>query len=225
MSASLNGNWSNLNVQRGGLLEYAEVDSPLQLHFEFNPKDLSRTRTVTIKTGGAPGTRGGYDFRSKAEARRAAQSVSVNTETFSITVLLDATDRMNAGDATASVYGVEPELDTLRSMIEPKAQGADGARVLAALGQGDQSACSSAQYASVLLFYWGVQVLPVFLLEARITIKEFLPDLTPYRAEAVLKMQIIESRNDFYEAELKRMQTSADRHIGSGQGYTVGWVD
>lgn len=203
-----NGSFSNALVTRGALVEYAQVDQPLMLFFEFNPATMTRTRSVTIKTGEAPGTMGGYDFRDRSEAVRAAQSVTVNAESFSAKILLDATDRMNAGDPVASTYGIQPEIDILRSMVEPKTQGAAGARTLAALGKGDERAFSRGQYASVLLFIWGVQILPIFLTQVQMEIKELLPTLSPYRAEATLAMQVIESANPFYLNELKRQMAS-----------------
>jgi hypothetical protein len=198
------GDHSQLQVQRGSLVEYANTPSPLALTFEFNPSTITRTRSVTVRTGGAPGTRGGYDFSDVREVARASQGVTVNAETFNIKILLDATDRMNAGDAVATREGVQPELDTLRSMVEPKNQTPDGARTLAALGQGDDRAFARQDFASVLVLTWGVHVLPVFMTQVQIEIKDYLPSLVPYRAEATLGLQIIESNNPFYREELKR---------------------
>ncbi|MDQ6965552.1 MAG: hypothetical protein Q9M23_01355, partial [Mariprofundaceae bacterium] len=79
-------------MTRGLLVEYALAIPPLVLSFEFNPKTLSRTRTITITTGSTPATRGGYDFSWPTETPRVAQGVSVSPETFDITILLDATD-------------------------------------------------------------------------------------------------------------------------------------
>ena len=209
------GNFSRLNAQRGRLEEYANTDSPLRLEFEFNPTTITRTRAVTLRTGGSAATRGGYDFQNREQTVRAAQGVTVNAETFTVKILLDATDRMNAGDQQASEQGVQPELDVIRSMIEPKIQTPEGARTLSAIGAGDGRAFSRHQYASVLLFYWGVHTLPVFLTQAQIEVKEFLPNLSPYRAEATLTLQIIESNNPFYVDELKRQFASAGQTIAA----------
>ena len=224
MSAEPSGNYSKVKVERGALVEYADVESPLELHFEFNPSTISRTRSVTVRTGSTPATRGGYDFASKSEIPRASQGVTVNAESFSVKILLDATDRMNAGDAVATENGIQPELDTVRSMVEPKTQGAGGARTLAALGEGDERAFSRAQYASVLLFHWGVHVLPVFLTQAQVNVQEFLPTLVPYRAEVTLTLQIIESNNPFYQDELNRQFASAGQNVGAAQGFSGGTV-
>ena len=61
----------------------------------------------------------------------------------------------------------------------------------------------------MLVFKWGMQVLPVFMTQAQIDVKEYLPNLTPYRAEATLTLQVIESRNPFYEAERRRQAALA----------------
>lgn len=203
------GDHSKVKVQRGALFEYTNSSTPLALVFEFNPSTVTRTRSITVRTGGAPGTRGGYDFSDQSEAPRASQGVTVNAEIFSIKILLDATDRMNAGDETAKTQGVQPELDTLRSMVEPKNQTREGARTLAALGQGSERAFARQDFASVLLLMWGKHVVPVFMTQVQIEIKDCLPSLLPYRAEATLSLQIIESNNPFYQQELKRQFNAA----------------
>jgi hypothetical protein len=203
------GNFSRVKAQRGALVEFTNAGVPLVLQFEFNPTTITRTRSVTVRTGGAQGTRGGYDFTDARETSRASQGVTVNAESLAIRILLDATDRMNAGDTGAALQGVQPELDTLRSMIEPKSQTPAGARTLAALGQGAQRAFARQEYASVLLFTWGVQVLPVFLTQVQIEASDYLPSLLPYRAMVTLGLQIIESNNPFYQAELKRQFANA----------------
>ncbi|MFO1434523.1 MAG: hypothetical protein U1F76_31325 [Candidatus Competibacteraceae bacterium] len=213
-----NGNWSKLNPQRGALIEFANTATPLALYFDFNPTTLSRTRSVTVRTGGAPGTHGGYDFQNRTEAVRASQGVTVNAESFSIKILLDATDRMNAGDPSALQNGIQPELDIIRSMVEPKMQTPGGARTLAAIGHGHDRAFSRHQFASVLLFQWGPHLLPVFMTQAQVDLKEFLPTLFPYRAEATLTLQLIESNNPFYVDELKRQFASAGQAPGPNPG-------
>jgi hypothetical protein len=207
------GNYSSIRNERGSLVEYANTKTPLKLEFEFNPTSLTRARSITLKNGGSQGTRGGYDFQNEAESARAALGVTVNAETITLKILLDATDRMDSGDANAHENGVQPEIDVIRSMVEPKAQTPEGARTLSALGQGSQRAFDRQQYASVLLFSWGMHTLPVFMTQAQIELKEFLPNLLPYRAEASLTLQIIESNNPYYVDELKRQFSSAGQYV------------
>lgn len=211
-----------INVTRGMLVEYALSLPPTILVFDFNPTTLTRRRTVTVRTGNAPGTRGGYDFTLPTETPRVAQGVSVQPESFTIKILLDATDRMDAGDAIASRLGVQPELDTLRTMVEPKTQGPGGLQVLSSLGLGGTRAFQRNEVPSVLLFVWGTHILPVFLTSVSIEEKAHLPSLVPYRAEATLGLQVIESSNPFYLAEQVRQLMGAALNTGRTIGAAVG---
>jgi hypothetical protein len=206
---SLVGGIVGPKAQRGMLFEYT-LSNILVLEFEFNPSSITRTRTVSIKTGGLPGTRGGYDFMTPSEALRAAQGVIAEPESFSVKILLDATDRMETGDITACSLGIQPEIDMIRTMLEPKSQQPLGAKILSALG-GSSGEKSFPQYQSlpVLIFKWGIHMLPVFLTRVEIISQQYLPSLIPYRAEATLSMQIIESRNPFYAAEIARQTAMA----------------
>ncbi|MCP4494545.1 MAG: hypothetical protein GY820_45685 [Gammaproteobacteria bacterium] len=213
--AVASGNASHLKVTRGVLKEYTAGDSPLELHFEFNPSTITRSRSIEISYEGE-GQTGPKDFEDESEATRVAQGATVKAESFTIKILLDATDRMNADDSDAKSYGVQPELDILYSMVEPKLQTPEGASTLAALSE---EASDAQPFPSVLLFSWGAQVLPVFMTQVQFDVKEYLPTLYPYRAEATLTLQVIQSRNKFYKAEIERMYNSAQGAVGSLQGY------
>lgn len=203
-----------LNTTKGMLVEYALSLPPLILVFEFNPQSLTRTRTIVLRTGNAPGTRGGYDFTLPTDTARVAQGVTVQPESFSMEILLDATDRMNDGEAIATQFGVQPELDTLRTMVEPKSQGPMGLQTLASLGLGGERAFQRSESASVLLLVWGTHILPVFLTSVQITEEAHLPSLTPYRARATLSLQVIEGNNPFYQVEKVRQVVSAALNTG-----------
>lgn len=201
---------------KGVLFEYGLSIPPLALVFDFNPQSISRSRTVTIKTGDAPGNRTGYDFLSPLETTRVAQGVELAAEGFSVDILLDATDRMDAGDKVAAMFGVQPQIDTLRSMVEPKAQGPGGLQTLSSLGVGGARAFERQETASVLIFAWGLQLLPVFL--TGVTQKEalHLPNLMPYRAEMGLTMQVIESNNPFTMADKVRQTAMTALNAATG---------
>jgi Contractile injection system tube protein len=201
---------------KGVLFEYGLTIPPLALVFEFNPQSISRSRTITIKTGDAPGNRTGYDFLTPLETSRVAQGVELTAESFSIDILLDATDKMADGDPIAAQFGVQPQIDTLRSMVEPKAQGPGGVKTLASLGISGSRAFERQESASVLVFAWGMQLLPVFL--TGVTQKEalHLPNLMPYRAEMGLTMQVIESNNPFFLADKVRQTAMTALNVASG---------
>lgn len=218
------GNFSHLKVVRGSLREYTSADKPLELHFEFNPATITRTRAVEVKFGEGQSMTGGRDFSSTSEVPRVTQGATVKAESFTVKILLDATDRMNANDREAQTKGVQPELDILYSMVEPKMQTPDGATTLAALGEGGSS--SDAQpYPSVLEFHWGDQILPVLMTQLQFDVKAYLPSLLPYRAEVTLTLQIIQSANPFYTPEVKRVYASAQKAVGAVQGYQGGGTE
>lgn len=212
------GDFSNLKVERGYLIEYTNTDNPVELHFEFNPSSIMRTRSVEINFGQGQATTGGRDFKDPSEALRVAQGATVKAESFTVKILLDATDRMNAGDKDAQTKGVQPELDILYYMIEPKLHAPGGVTTLAALGEGG-SICQSQPYPSVLEFHWGDQVLPVLMTQVQFDVKAYLPSLLPYRAEATLTLQIIQSNNPLYKTEMERVFASAQKASGAMQGY------
>lgn len=199
---------------KGFLVEYALSLPPLVLAFDFNPQTLTRSRSVTLTLGSTPATRGGYDFALPTETARVAQGVAVEPESFDIEILLDATDRMNDDEVIAREFGIQPELDTLRSMVEPKTQGPGGLQVLAGLGLGGTRAFQRSVTASVLLLVWGSHVLPVFLKSVEITEAAHLPTLVPYRATVKLGVQVIEGNNPFYQVEKVRQVVGAALNTG-----------
>lgn len=213
-----NGNFSGLKVVRGFLREYTHADNPLELHFEFNPSTITRTRAVEVKFGLGQATTGGRDFKDASEVTRVTQGATVKAESFTVKILLDATDRMNADDKDAQEKGVQPELDILYYMVEPKLQTPDGATTLAALGEGG-SVCQLQPYPSILEFHWGDQVLPVLMTQLQFDVKAYLPSLLPYRSEVTLTLQIIQSDNPLYTPEMKRVLASAKQASGALQGY------
>lgn len=206
-----------VNLSKGLLIEYGLSLPPLVLQFEFNPQTLSRTRSITISAGNAPGTRGGYDFALPSETSRVAQGVTVAPEQFNMNILLDATDRMSdaslPGHPIAVAFGIEPELDTLRSMVEPKSQGPGGLQVLSSLGLGGSRAFQRDEHPSVLLLVWGTHVIPVFLSSVQVEETAHLPTLMPYRANVTLSFQVIEGNNPFYQVEKIRQAVGAGLNL------------
>ena len=210
------GNNSPVKVTRGVLKELTKGGTPLELRFEFNPTTITRSRSIDIVFGKGDETTGGRDFTGTKELARVGNSATVKAESFTIKILLDATDRMSSPDKDKYIIektqGVQPEMDILYSMVEPKLQAPDGASTLAALssGSGDEK-----PYPSILIFSWGAQVLPVFMTQIQFEVKAYLPKLYPYRAEATLTLQVIQSRNDFYTPEIRRMFASAQKAVAS----------
>lgn len=211
-----------LSPLRGFLVEYGTSMPPLMLSFQFNPQTLTRNRRVTLSLGATSATRGGYDFALPSETSRVTQGVSVEPESFDLEILIDATDRMNEGDPLTQTMGIQPELDTLRSMIEPKTQGPGGLQALTGLGFGGSRAFQHSQSASVLLLVWGVHVLPVFLKSIEVSESAHLPSLAPYRARVKLSLQVIEGNNPFYTVEKLRQVIGSRLNSAQTSGSALG---
>lgn len=210
------------NFIKGALVEYGLSLPPLALIFQFNPETISRSRTITVTTGNAPGTRGGYDFTTPMETPRVAQGVEPQKQSFGIDVLFDATEALDEGDAIAQAFGIQPQIDTLKSMVEPKTQGPAGLQVLSSLGLGGSRAFQRQEHASVLLFIWGIQVLPVFLTGVTINEVAHLSSLLPYRANVQLTMEVIEGNNPFYTVDKLRQTAGAALNLGQTVGSVLG---
>lgn len=198
-----------VNLLKGMLVEYGLSLPPLVLQFRFNPKSLSRTLSIELNLGTAPGTNRGYDFTTPFETPRVAQGVTKKAEEFSISILVDSSDEMAEGNPVAGAFGIEPQLDTLRSMVEPKTQGPGGLNTLASLGFGGERAFQRNETASVLLLVWGTHVLPVFLTSVQVEEVAHLPTLIPYRANVELSFTVIEGNNPFYQVEKVRQAIGA----------------
>ena len=209
------GNHSQLKVLRGFLREHTDADKKLELHFDFNPSTISRTRTVEFQANSPGSGSANSNFNGASEVSRVTQRATVKAETFTVKILLDATDRMNAGDKDASSRGVQAELDILYYMVEPKLRSSSGAITLAALGE-TGTGNEPQPYASLLEFHWGEQVLLVLMTQLQFDVKEYLPNLLPYRAEVTLTFEIIQGNNELYQTELRRVQASAQKAIDSG---------
>jgi hypothetical protein len=198
-----------IRLSRGILLEYSLSMPPMALVFEFNPQTLTRARTVTLRSEGVPGTGDSYGFTQPSETPRVTQGAAAQPEQLDLVILLDATDRMNDGEPVATTYGVEPELATLRSMVEPRLHGPAGSQVLARLGAGTSRAFERAEHPPVVLFVWGLHVVPVLLTTVRVEETAHLPTLVPYRAQATLSMQLVEGDNPFTTVEQVRQLAMA----------------
>ncbi len=199
-----------IKTMKGMLVEYALSLPPLLLEFEFNPESLTRSRTVTFDGSALPI----IDFTTPGEGNRIGQAASATAETITFKILLDATDKLSDPShpmhGVAMGAGVEPEIATLRSMVEPKVNGPGPFQMMASLTGGGAHAHERDEHLSVLLFVWGTHILPVFITSLSIEEKAHLPLLKPYRAEATITLQVLESANPFYQVEqVQRMIMSA----------------
>ncbi|UBF28592.1 hypothetical protein K9N68_12355 [Kovacikia minuta CCNUW1] len=144
--------------------------------FQYNPETL--TRTLGIRQ--AP-----QENSSRTEALRLG---GAPTESITLNIVLDATDRLEKAEPTALALGVYPQLSALELLIYPKsskvafnmAKAKSGIKEIVPLE------------APITLLVWGVQrVLPVRVTSFTITEEAYDVALNPIRAKVALSFQVL----------------------------------
>ncbi|MCB1831207.1 MAG: hypothetical protein H6964_14960 [Chromatiaceae bacterium] len=148
--------------------------------FQYNPKEL--TRRLQAATGQSQG--------ADSEVLRLNGAPS---ETFDMTVEIDATDQLESGNGMAQSMGIYPQLSALEMLLYPKSAQVILNTALMAAGITEVVPPE----APFTLFVWGPKrVVPVKLEGFSITEKEYDPELNPIRAEVALSLKVL-SYNDF----------------------------
>ena len=210
-------------ILRGAFVEYGLSIPPLFVVFQFNPVELSRSRSVSYSFSGmqdactaspnetkeaqeqrlSQGHRTLRDFHQREEdllAIREQQEVSIQEESISFELRLDATDDLDRGDAISEQFGILPRLATLELMMHPKEENLLGGDIGALLGLDKKSSSfTDKPRPPLVLFIWGrTRVLPVNLESMSITETEFGIDLHPIRATVSVSMTVIEGQSAPY---------------------------
>ena len=211
-------------ILRGAFVEYGLNIPPLVVPFQFNPEQLSRSRSVTYygEEYKEPVTERGegsesqqrriqlkqrslretHERYSDLQEIRNKQKVTVNEETISFDIRLDATDALNDGDAIAGQFGIAPRLATLELMAMPKGDSVLGA-ALESLISTTGFTFTGGEKPPMILFIWGrTRVMPVNIDSMSITETEFNTQLSPVRATVSVSLTVIEGRNDFYKVNM-----------------------
>jgi len=199
----MSGGFSNQSkILRGAFVEYGVSVPPLIVGFQFNPETISRARAASIKQPCTPeGTKPNSLYSQSLPGTkdfRAGQTIIVNRETLGFEIRLDATDKLNDGDALAERFGIAPQLSTLELMMLPKNQSLLGGAVSALLkGKRKEFAFfDEATNPPIILFIWGrKKVLPVNITNMSIKEEEFSTDLNPVRATVTVSLEVIEGAN------------------------------
>ena len=129
---------------------------------------------------------------------RDAQQVTVQLESLSFEIRLDATYKLNKGDPITEQLGIAPQLSTLELMVEPKSESVLGELVEALLPGG--FSFTRMDKPPIVLFIWGrKRVLPVNIDSMSITETEFSTDLNPIRATVGIDLTVIEGPKAVYK--------------------------
>ncbi len=207
-------------ILRGAFVEFGLSLPPLVVVFQFNPIQLTRNRSLTYsvpnpppvapQVGGAaaPGTQISVvrqttlrQFHSREEFSdltelQKRQIVTVQEESIGFDIRLDATDKLNDGDAITEQLGIAPQLATLELMVHPKGEGLIGQALDALLGSPGGFSFTKGENPPLVLFIWGrKRVLPVNINSMNITESEFSTDLSPIRASVAVNLTVIEGKS------------------------------
>jgi hypothetical protein len=210
-------------VLRGAFMEYGLSVPPLIVLFQFNPLQLSRSRSQWFSVPAS--AQGGGEGRTLRDLHqdpsledltklRNAQQVTVQPESLSFEIRLDATDKLNEGDPITEQLGIAPQLSTLELMVLPKSESIFGQVLDALLPGGFSFTCT--EKPPMVLFIWGrKRVLPVNIDSMSITETEFSADLHPIRATVAVDLTVIEGRNAAYMYSKGMKEVMSGLHLAN----------
>jgi hypothetical protein len=164
------------NVVKGAIVGIDPIN-PLAsiIVFQYNPESLSRTlqaRTV----GGEGGGVGPVRLAGPPE------------ESIKLSVVIDATDQLQQGDANALSMGIYPALSALEMLLYPKSALVIANEVLARIGVIEIIPMEG----PLTLLIWGARrIVPVRITEFSITEEAFDTDLNPIRAKVDLGLKVL----------------------------------
>lgn len=164
-------------LQRGGLVLMDPVTTAVSrvISLQYNPETLNRS--LQIKGVGEGGDR--------SEALRLK---GPPVETYTLEAAIDATDRLEAGDAQARQTGLHAQLAALETLVYPTS-----AQLLSNDAQARQGVLEIAPMETPLaLFVWSQsRVVPVRVTDFSITEEAFDPELNPIRAKVSLTLRVL----------------------------------
>jgi hypothetical protein len=164
-------------MYKGALVIISDSNTPLtSIPFQYNPASLSRS------------LRSQTDFSEGGEPIDTLHFKGAPTETFTVTVEIDAADQLEAGDTQARLMGIAPELAALEILLYPPTRA-----VTQRKKQLDAGTIEVVPLVvPVLLFVWGPnRVMPVTLTGVTVNEKAFDLTLNPIQAEVSLEMRVL----------------------------------
>jgi hypothetical protein len=197
-------------ILRGAFVEFGLSLPPLLVVFQFNPVQLTRNRGLTFTFPGAPTTAPGTQAPAAPQRTlrqfhagyanlldlQQQQLVTVQEQTIAFDIRLDATDKLDEGNAIAEKFGIAPQIATLELMVNPKQESVLGAAAAALLGKPKGFSFTRGANPPLVLFVFGrKRVLPVNITAMNITETEFSTDLNPVRATVAVSLTVIEGKS------------------------------
>lgn len=171
---------------KGALVAYESQTPGAQpratIPFQYNPEELSRS-LASRAAPREPGNVGG----AREDVLRV---IGPPVETIRLTVVLDATDRLEEPDQNRAVveHGLHPALAMLELLLYPPATRAEEIERLAQ--RGEVQLCP-ADLPLTLLVWGQSRVVPVLLTSFSVTEEAFDQRLNPIRARVELEMRVL----------------------------------
>lgn len=175
---------------------------PQVLYFQYNPETVTRTRQGTWearkqrRSGVAP---------QEARTERGGMgsgAVNADAEQISFKLVFDATENVLAARRGAETTGVLPELAFLEVAVRGSAAPATSSTAATGATAGAKAKKPGQAAQPVrpdeLLLVLGGRAFPVVLTNLTITEQKFLPTLVPLRAEADLRLTVLEAGDSAY---------------------------
>ena len=194
-------------LTKGALIEYATDKPPLLLGFEFNPQNITFSRSIkeTSKTT--------QSLKKNPDKTGSLGMVSDDIK-FSLNFLLDATDRMNDDLGLAAAVGVQPQIDVIERMATLQSSRSEGvSKLLTVLKKSGQF---THKKLPTLLFVWGTRIIPCRLTRCSINNEAFLPVLIPYRAKVDLTLTVVEDHPLYAAEQVRQLAMIAIHHLDPG---------
>jgi hypothetical protein len=197
-------------ILRGAFVEFGLSLPPLIVAFQFNPLQLTRNRGLTFAVPNPPPPpSGGVQPSAPARTLRQfhgqvkdllevqkQQLVTVQEQVIGFDIRLDASDKLDDGDAITQQFGIAPQVATLELMVSPKEESLGAAAVAALLSRPKGFSFTRGANPPLVLFIFGrKRVLPVNINSLNITETEFSTDLNPIRATVAVNLTVIEGGN------------------------------
>lgn len=150
--------------------------------FQYNPHTLSRSMRAA---GGDPGDAWTGDELRGGDADTAPEPA---TQSFGLTIELDATDRLEHNDPATKAVGLHGRLAQLELLLYPPSAVVILNELVAAIG----SANVTPPDVPKVMFFWGPgRVLPVRVTSVEIEEQEFDQRLNPIRATAQVGLRTV----------------------------------
>ncbi len=195
-------------ILRGAFVEFGLSLPPLLVVFQFNPVQLTRSRALSFRPPGSADTEtaavGGRNLRDVHRDEpnllklQDKQLATVQEQTVGFDIRLDATDKLDDGDAVTEQFGIAAQIATLELMVTPKDESLIGAGVSRLLGKPKGFSFTRGANPPLVLFIFGRRrVLPVNITSLNITETEFSTDLDPIRATVAVSLTVIEGKAQY----------------------------